>query len=682
MAYTITQKPTTPNAAYTRLMYTVSGSTNTAKPQFQYMMDVFESGSTSLIKRSFQTINPAGVANFDPARIIQGELSQDNSWKISSLTPFENSSKVFTLKFGETYATSISSSAVIVDDVQQTNTEVFRGVVQPNNGISYNWQSSSYAALSNMPATMSMQNNDYGTISVYKNGITSVTNNFYGNDTIITTSSYSVTDNFSSVPISSSLSWDYVEVNVSSSLGKESYRFNNTTDGNREKVRFAFINKLGTWDYFNNYNPVKQFIDVKREQYTAPRVDYSNLSSTYDIERRGLKDYHNSTDDEFTTETDYLDKTNANWLEELIESPSVYIQRNGELLPIVITDSSYTANTNQARQKLFQYTINFKPSNQPFGTWIPEYVSCSSNYKAFSPYAGGIASSSLLYWYDFTNPESMTISGSNQINAIGSKGLYTASLSTGSSAKYGSNWKAPTLEYGYTQFYGEPDNTNSTLASVYGNSQFLPGFSAKDITTTIYFAKVAYTDPGPDSLIGFRNDKSIQPNSASNHGDFNILSIRNDATLAAKERVDYFSTTESNLKANGPRMAERVGSSSALYYSYNGKDPSWQSTFMRYAPTNYVNNKVNLAQMSASRAPGERLASSSLDIYDTQTGAASNEGFAIGGTPNSASLDSADFKLAHFLMYTGSLTNEQITAVITSFTGSVGYGNEVNAISN
>ncbi len=382
MAYTITQQATTPNAAYTRLLYVVSGSTNTANPQFQYMMDVFESGSSNRIKRTFSSINPAGVSVFDPSRIIQGELSEDNSWKISSVTPFQSSSKTFTLKFGETFATSISSSASIVEDIQQTDIEVFRGVVEPNAGY-FNWDSSSYAVLSNMPATMSMQPGDYGTISLYDNNVNYVSQSFYSASAtpatydLVDQKNYSVTDTFSSVPISSSANyWNYVDVSISSSIGLESYRYQLSDQTHKEKVRFAFINKLGSWDYYNNFNPVRQAIQVDREQYTAPRVDYSSLTSTYDITRRGRKDYHNSTDDVFTVDTDLLNKIDANWLEELIESPSVFIERNNEFIPIVITDTSYTANTNQARQKQFQYTINFKPSNQPYGTWTPEYVTC------------------------------------------------------------------------------------------------------------------------------------------------------------------------------------------------------------------------------------------------------------------------------------------------------------------
>ncbi len=390
MSYTITQQATSPNAAYTRLLYAVSGSIYTTQPQFQYVMDVYESGSSSLIKRTTQTINPSGVAIFDPSRIIQGELSVDYNWKINSVTEFNSSSKEFIIEFGEQFATSISSSVTVYPTIASSSIETFQGVVEPNAGY-FNWDSASYAVLSNMPATMSMQTDDFGTLSVYNNDVSYVSQSFYsasnttGTYDLVDQKNYSITDNFSAVPISSSANyWNFVDVNISSSLGLETYRYEASDETHREKTRFAFVNKLGAWDYYNNYNPVRQRIEVSREQYTAARVDYSSRLSTYDISRRGRNDYHNSTDDQFTVDTDLLDKENANWLEELIESPEVYIQRNGEFIPIIITDTSYTSNTNQARQKQFKYTINFKPSNQPFGTWIPEYVQCPKQPIVFS----------------------------------------------------------------------------------------------------------------------------------------------------------------------------------------------------------------------------------------------------------------------------------------------------------
>jgi hypothetical protein len=382
MSLQLIRTSTSPNVAYTRLLYTVSGSIYTGQPQYQYVLDVYD-GST-LLKRMTQPVNPGGSATFDIARILQGELTADYNWKISNLTQFQSSSKTFNVKAGEQFATSISSSVTVYPDQDNTSLISWQGVIEPNAG-TYNWAGVvDSQILSNMPSTMSMQSDDYGTISIYNDQGTFISQSFYSasNTTgvyeLVDEQTYSTSGTYlNAVPISSSANyWNYVDVSISSSYGTENYRYEASDETHREKTRFAFVNQLGAWDYYNNYNPVRQAINVSREQYTAPRVDYSSRTPSYDISRRGRKDYYNSTDDMFTVDTDLLNKTNANWLEELIESPEVYIQRNGEFIPIVITDSSYVANQNQARQKLFKYTINFKPSNQPFGTWIPEYVSC------------------------------------------------------------------------------------------------------------------------------------------------------------------------------------------------------------------------------------------------------------------------------------------------------------------
>ena len=355
MAIGILQDPGNINAAYTRLLTVASGSIYTTQPQFQYICDVYDSGSMTLLKRMTQPLNPSGTVTFDVSRIILGELKADYNWKINTPTQFDSSSNKFFISLGEQFGTSISSSVTVYPDQYGLNLTAFQGVVEPNAG-TYNFVDVVDSnVLSNMPSTMSMQSDDFGTISTYS-APTSVSQSFYsasnlaGTYDLVDQKNYTIgTAFFTSIPISSSADyWNYVDVSISSSFGIENYRYEASDETHREKTRFAFVNKLGAWDYYNNYNPVRQAINVSREQYTAPRVDYSSRFSLYDISRRGLKDYHNSTDDTFTVDTDLLDKTNANWLEELIESPEVYIQRNGEFIPIVITDSSYTSNTNQA----------------------------------------------------------------------------------------------------------------------------------------------------------------------------------------------------------------------------------------------------------------------------------------------------------------------------------------------
>lgn len=797
MSYTVTQKATTPNAAYTRLIYTVSGSTKVSEPQFSYLVDIYESGSTDRLQRIIQGVNPAGVSVFDPSRLFQGELSEDQSWKISSVTPYVSSSKTFTLEFGEQYGTSDSSSLAVSSSIRTENIEVIRNAVEPNSGF-YNWQSSSYAVLSNMPATMSMQFDDYGTISVYDNDVSYVSQSFYSSShtgsVLVQENNYDITSSFSSVPISASTPyWNNAEVIVSSSIGLQSYRYEVSDETHREKTRFAFINKLGTWDYYNNYNPVRQEISVLREQYTAARVDYSSLTSDYDISRKGLTTYHSNTDDSFAVDTDYLDKSNANWIEELLESPSVYIQRNGEFIPIIINDSSYTANTNQARQKLFKYTITFTPSNQPFGKWEPEYVQCPNvsstpaevetyaatnvnsssvtlngevindggntitergfvyapysttptiglDYKVvegsgeglysstinslttgsnisfrayasnsfglvygdveeftllgdlvlpeFNPYAGGIATSSLMYWYDFTDSGSMTFTasldgGTNGIAGIQSKGVEENPLSQKITLVKGSDMSSfipPTYQGYFTQFSstraGVVDNGHGKLSSDYGNyTTSLNGFAVDSTTTAIIFSEVEFEDPTKTTLINYQEEDG----SLSHFRNYVLLATRNTVP-AADFTGSFISSTTSYVSASGAEIQNSLDPNTftGVYYSYSGSSvPStWESRFVKYTPA----ASLGSGSLTSGRTPSETVASTGTQ--NITTGGIFKDFLTIGGDSSPGSSDMTPFKLSHFLYYTGSLSNDEITAVINSFTGSVPFGYRVNKVNN
>lgn len=409
MAITITQKPTSPNAAYTRLVYVISGSSNTTAPQFEYVMDVYESGSTNLISRVTQTVNPAGVSVFDPSRIIQDQLEYNSNWKITNTVSGLSNSKKFALKFGELYGTSISSSVTVYPNVTDNVITTFTGVVDPTQG-SYNFPSQSYdskTALTtfNWYTGSSFDNTQLDKFRVVDYEVDYETISVLGVGSTISNVSYRTYDITGSLMDTNSVSgfglsmydifagpknfidkgsvfqtqfedaWFYYSIAIT--LGDSSvkyYWYKRSISESNEKVRFAFINKLGVWDYYNNYNPVRRSSDIQRENVTLPRVDYSSTLSPYNINRRGEKSYFIDTKDRFTVDTPLLDKTKANWLEQLLESPSVFIQRGSDFVPVVITNNSYRHNNDSARNKLFQYTIEFEPANQPYGDWIPEYA--------------------------------------------------------------------------------------------------------------------------------------------------------------------------------------------------------------------------------------------------------------------------------------------------------------------
>ena len=426
MSVTVTQSPTTPNAAYTRLVYVASGSVTTSEPQYQYVMDVYESGSTDLITRITQVPNPEGVAVFDPSPILQGQLDIDNNWKTLGATQPTASLLTFDMRFGEQYGTSDSSSVTIYTGSTSNYLEVFPGIVNENNGQSFNFNTSSFTEplnnpyLTNAPYAYNnpttelpaagyhglMNSEDYFTATIFGDTflipaqVTArpqkiINGQLVSSSTPIAIPLSSPSGSFNTIGLgpknlaelspefSASLAaGDINFIYTSDDFGGISYYINDKWDGvpvgdvttlsytgetfkkcSDQYTRFAFINRYGFWDYYNVYNPVKTNTDLERSNYNNSKVNYSNLLSPYNANRRGDTQYYLSSTDRYSVDTDYINKETANWLEELMESPTVYLQEGDNFVPIIITNTEYRTNNSTARNKLFQYTIEWEYAN-------------------------------------------------------------------------------------------------------------------------------------------------------------------------------------------------------------------------------------------------------------------------------------------------------------------------------
>lgn len=416
MAVTITQQPITPNAAYTKLIYVVSGSGTTSNPQYQYVLDTYPSGSTDRISRLFTPPNPTGVGVFEISRILQDQLQYDNYWKITGSIAPQESLKTFDIRFGEAYSTSISSSVTIFTGSTPNYIQVFPGTVNPNEGsFNFLWQ----ALPDNLPNTWDafypfsnffidnvellsvvplseykeVEVGDYETLSFPSDIILPSVGplgrfrvlTYDSSGTLLQTSAYiSASDAFQTLGVGPQNlidlggdyaaqmtgSWDRYTIQSTSPAPSTTftgeYRFKKRGTCYSEYTRFAFINIYGFWDYYNVYNPSRKITDVNRKTFDRPNVDYSSNTSVYDITRRGETQYNTAYSDRYEITTDLVDKTTADWLTELLDSPEVYVQENGEFIPIIITNSTYTWNMNQYRQKQFQYTIQYQLANKRY----------------------------------------------------------------------------------------------------------------------------------------------------------------------------------------------------------------------------------------------------------------------------------------------------------------------------
>jgi hypothetical protein len=138
-----------------------------------------------------------------------------------------------------------------------------------------------------------------------------------------------------------------------------------------DETRFAFINNLGTWDYYSIFNPINKTTRLKRSSFDTPNVNQGSAigSTIYNGSKRGNTTYYTSNEDRYQITTDPLSQEDADWLTEMIESPSVYIQSGSDFIPVNIGNTRYDWRTNPKGQKIFQYTIEFNYSNNRRSTY-------------------------------------------------------------------------------------------------------------------------------------------------------------------------------------------------------------------------------------------------------------------------------------------------------------------------
>ena len=121
------------------------------------------------------------------------------------------------------------------------------------------------------------------------------------------------------------------------------------------------------WDYYTFTLQTNAQTNIERQQYTQTFIDYSTPDSTvaYNKERRGIKPFYNKLTSNKTTNSNWLEQGEADWLRELFYSTNVFIQEGTDFFPIAITTANLVEKTNPRTQKNFQYVIEFQLGNQP-----------------------------------------------------------------------------------------------------------------------------------------------------------------------------------------------------------------------------------------------------------------------------------------------------------------------------
>ena len=142
-----------------------------------------------------------------------------------------------------------------------------------------------------------------------------------------------------------------------------------------EPIRLTWLNQWGAWDYYTFTQKSVKSISTNRTPYTQMSGTWNETTLAINGYQGGRKNFRVNTSERIKMNTDFVTEAEGVWLEELINSPEVYVLNgfddtevapyntitNKYVEPVTLTTSSYTKKT-RANDKLMQYTIEVERS--------------------------------------------------------------------------------------------------------------------------------------------------------------------------------------------------------------------------------------------------------------------------------------------------------------------------------
>tara|TARA_B110000908_G_scaffold84294_1_gene100723 strand:- start:6735 stop:8228 length:1494 start_codon:yes stop_codon:yes gene_type:complete len=151
-----------------------------------------------------------------------------------------------------------------------------------------------------------------------------------------------------------------------------------TVDGDckgYERIRLAWLNKFGVWDYYNFTKKNIRSTAIKRTHFNQVKGDWNSQYFTKDGYNRGLTTLNTNLTEKITLNSDWFNNdVEAEWMEELFISPLVYILEDATnpadgnppgygdfVTPVQITNKEYIRYT-RANDKVAQYEVDIEYS--------------------------------------------------------------------------------------------------------------------------------------------------------------------------------------------------------------------------------------------------------------------------------------------------------------------------------
>jgi hypothetical protein len=124
--------------------------------------------------------------------------------------------------------------------------------------------------------------------------------------------------------------------------------------------RLHWLNRLGGFDCFNFDRYYTETSQIERKFYKRPYGNVTSGSWSYAVSDRNNVNMINTSRKQFVIQTNWISETEAEWLEELMTSPVVYLEESATVLKAVnIIDTSYETKYRQ-KDKVFNLSLTIE----------------------------------------------------------------------------------------------------------------------------------------------------------------------------------------------------------------------------------------------------------------------------------------------------------------------------------
>jgi hypothetical protein len=401
MAITINQEPAKFTPAYNENWF-VATTTNQAQANFKFVVDIVFLGDVSYTRRIKRNIYPGSTNKLviDVHRIIENYLTHDIDLATDEVELNANSWKGYIIRVGEEYGTT----PTVYPNLAQSNIILAWNAVQDfEQFVTYSsgtclLGSSGSTFLTNSPAEQKVSTDEKGWLYMIQNPngqtFTQAEVKTYNGNTLVQTvlvnnpynapassgecflrmpaapaSLNLITGgnlNAGSQPIIDSNITSYtirtLDTGIPNGSSSETKTFKIVSNCTAyTKYRLHFLNRLGGFDSFS-FIKGSQIVDtINKQMYKKPKGTLTGSSFGYDISDRLTTQYQTEVKTAYQINSDWITDEESEWLRELLSSPIIFWEKDGELLAVNITDVQYQSKK-AVTDMTFNLTVTFETS--------------------------------------------------------------------------------------------------------------------------------------------------------------------------------------------------------------------------------------------------------------------------------------------------------------------------------